>query len=252
MKNIDAKIPGFVDIFIEGDCNKHIIRRDFIDDYDHLQLGISKRYSDRQAYIKPVIDAGLLFFRELGIHGYTLCYHFTKGIPKGYHLESDDYLKAVTICSLNEITNSGLSHQELVDLCNKMSINMDTFISSKSVYFNQDGIIQENRLKNEDRYIVLIKLPERFTQEELVKYFMKGESLSIGLEDYNKYKELIDIKTILRNNNAREISTNGYSNILVATFNDVHERFKASQELSDYESRKINIGNGYSYIKCYK
>ena len=252
MKMIDAKIPGVVDSFIEGNLDKYIIRRDFIDSYDQLQIGVSKRSIKPFYNIKPVLEAGLLFFKELNIHGYTLEGYYRKGILKGFHLDSDKMLQAVTIYGLNEILNLNLSHDELASICNKLSINIDTYITNNHVYFNQDNQIVDRKGKVDDIYYLLLKLPDGFTQEELTRYFMRNESFSLELDEVRRYEPLIYIKNILKENDVRIMSTNGFSNILVASFNDVHKRFKASKELSCYESHKFNEGNSCSFIKCYK
>lgn len=252
MKTIDAKLPGYVDLFVKGNSTNHIIRRDFVEEYDQLKLGVSKRTIERHNFIKPIIDAGITFFKELGIHGYTIDYYLTKHIPKGYNLSSDEMLKAFTVYGLNEVMDTKLSHDELINIGNKMSINLDAYISNDSVFFNQEGIILDNNKKDNDIYYLLVKLPESFTREELVRYFMVDESLLMELSDLSRYEPLIYIKKVLKECNAKIISTNGYSDILVASFYDVHDRFKASQELSAYESKKISRGNGYSYLKCYR
>ncbi len=252
MKMIDAKIPGVVDSFIEGNLDKYIIRRDFIDSYDQLQIGVSKRPIKPFYNVKPVLEAGLLFFKELNIQGYVLEGFYNRGIVKGYHVDSDKMLQAVTIYGLNEVLNTNLSHEELVSICNKLSINIDTYITNNHVYFNQDNQIVDRKEKVDDIYYLLLKLPDGFTQEELTRYFMNDESFTLELDEVKRYNSLIYIKEVLKNNDARVISTNGFSNILVASFNDVHKRFNASKELSFCESRKLTKGNSCSFIKCYK
>lgn len=252
MKTIDAKIPGIIDLFVDGNLDKYIIRRDFIDTYDHLKFGVCKRIIRPLHNIKPILEAGLLFFKELNIHGYTIEGSYTKGILRGYHLESDKMLQAVTIYGLNEVLKTNLSHDELTSICNKLSINMDSYITDNRVYFDQSGQIVDRNEKTDDIYYLLLKLPDGFTQEELVRYFMKDESFSLEFDELKRYHLLIHIKNVLMDNDAKQISTNGFSNILVASFDDVHKRFKASKELSFYETHKYNEGNSFSFIKCYK
>ena len=59
------------------------------------------------------------------------------------------------------------------------------------------------------------RFPDGFTQEELTRYFMRNESFSLELDEVRRYEPLIYIKNILKENDVRIMSTNGFSNISI-------------------------------------
>ncbi len=251
MKIVDAKCPGIIDLYLEGNIDNHVIRRDFVDTYDTLSISaVKKRISDKKV-IKPVLEAGLLFFKELDISGYKLEASLTRNIPLGYNLGREEMLKLATIYGLNYIMNTNLSDNDLSILCRKLNINPNLYISKQSINFDNNGNII-NRCDNTDIYYNLIRLPMGYTNEELLKFFMKDESFIVSLDEIKRFEPLIDIKRVLLENDAKIISTNGQSNALVATFDDPHKRFKVSTLLKEYSSYKSAQGQGYSMLRINK
>lgn len=248
MKSVEITFPGVIDFFTKGTISDYTIRRDYLDVYDKIEIAASKKLTENKVEIKPVLEAGLFFFKELNLEGYTLCTNISKGIPDGYNLIRDDIIKASTIEALNYITGVNLSGNEIKDLCKKLSNSTASMLNTYNCVLDKDGNLLHNT-NNLDIHYVAIKLPDIYNQEELIKFFMKDESIVIDPKDIGNYKELIDIKNILQENNANEISINGFSNIIVASFSNPHDRFKVASMLEDHEARKFGAGHGYKLLR---
>ena len=73
MKTIDAKCPGVVTLTTERHNNDYLARRDFVDTYNSMRITLFKdSMKVKEQSWNPVLHAGLLFFKELGIKGYKL------------------------------------------------------------------------------------------------------------------------------------------------------------------------------------
>ena len=55
-------------------------------------------------------------------------------------------------------------------------------------------------------------------------------------------------------NKAKNMSMNGYSNVVISSYNDIHDRFQAYKELKErqYQVTQLNRSNGITMIKLYK
>lgn len=253
MKAIDAKCPGVVTLITEGHNNDYLARRDFVDTYNSMRIELFKdSMKTKEQSWNPVLHAGLLFFKELGIKGYKLETNINRTIKTGLNLLEDDVLEAASLKAMNQLLETKLSVEELQELGKQISPRVSSIIYNEPIVVNQNEEVIKPASESKDSFYNLILLSDLYSDVDLSDFFI-DESIDLDKED-ERYKELLVIKRIMEANKAKNMSMNGKSNIIISSYCDMHDRFQAYKELKErqYQVTQLNRGNGITMIKSYK
>ena len=253
MKAIDAKCPGVVTLITEGHNNDYLARRDFVDTYNSMRITLVKdSMKVKEQSWNPVLHAGLLFFKELGIKGYKLETNINRTIKTGLNLLEDEVLSAASLKAMNQLCETRLEEKDLVELGNKISPIIASILKNETVVINQNEEIIKSDPNSRDCFYNLILLNDYFQDIDLSDFFI-DEIVDLDKND-KRYKELLFIKRLLESNNARNMSMNGNSNVVISSYQDMHDRFKVFKELKErqYSVSQLNRGNGITMLKLYK
>ena len=253
MKAIDAKCPGVVTLITEGHNNDYLARRDFVDTFNSIRIELFKEsMKTKEQSWNPVLHAGLLFFKELGITGYKLETSLNRNIKTGLNLLEDEVLEAASLKAMNQLLETKLSVEELQELGRQISPRIPSIICNEPVIVNQNEEIIKPASESKDSFYNLILLSDLYKDIDLTNFFI-DEEVDLDKED-ERYKELLAIKRIMEANKAKNMSMNGYSNVVISSYNDIHDRFQAYKELKErqYQVTQLNRSNGITMIKLYK
>ena len=253
MKTIDAKCPGVVTLTIERHNNDYLARRDFIDTYNNMRITLLKdSMKAREQSWNPVLHAGLLFFKELGINGYKLETSIDRTIRTGLNLLEDEVLSAASLKAMNQLCDTKLTDEQLVELGMKISPRIASILRNETVVVNQDEEIIKSDPNSRDCFYNLLLLNDNYKDIDLTDFFI-NEQVDLDKVD-NRLKELLFIKRVFEKNNVKNMSMNGNSNIVISSYQDIHDRFKAFKELKEnnYSISQFNRGNGITMLKLYK
>ena len=253
MKTIDAKCPGVISLIVEKNNSNYLARRDFVDTYDSIHIALCKESMKlREQTWNPVLHAGLLFFKELDIKGYKLDTHLDRSIKTGLNLLEDEVLETATLRAMNDICDTKLSEEELCLLGSKISNKIPTILRNDTLIVDQDEKIIREDSHSKDCFYTLVALMDKYKDLDVSNFFIND---SIDLDESDpRYQELLFIKNIFKKNNAKNMSMNGNSNIIISSFQDIHDRFMAYKELKDshYSVSQLSRGNGITMIKSYR
>ena len=253
MKAIDAKCPGVVTLITEGHNNDYLARRDFVDTYNSMRITLVKdSMKVKEQSWNPVLHAGLLFFKELGIKGYKLETEINRTIKTGLNLLEDEVLSAASLKAMNQLCETKLSDEELVALGMKISPKIASILKNETVVVNQDEEIIKSDPNSRDCFYNLLLLSDDYKDIDLTNFFI-NETVNLDEND-KRYQELLFIKRLFKNNNAKNMSMNGNSNVVISSYQDMHDRFKVFKELKErqYSVSQLNRGNGITMLKLYK
>ena len=253
MKTIDAKCPGVVTLITERHNNDQLARRDFVDTYNTIRVSLVKESTIiKEQSWNPILHAGLLFFRELGIKGYKLETDINRTIKTGLNLLEDEVLAAASLKALNQLCDTKLSLEELKELGIKISPKIVSILDNETVIVNQNEEIVKSDPNSRDGFYNLLLLNDNYKDIDLSNFFI-DEEINLDKND-SRYQELLFIKKLLEDNNARRISMNGNSNVIISSYQDIHDRFMAYKELKEkhYSVSQLNRGNGITMVKMYK
>ena len=253
MKTIDAKCPGVISLIVEKNKDNYLARRDFVDTYDNIHITLLKESMKvREQTWNPVLHAGLLFFKELGINGYKLETNLERNMKTGMNLLEDEVLATATLKAMNELCDTRLSEEELCLIGEKISNKIPSLLCNETLLVNKDEEVVREDSESKDCFYTLVPLMDKYEEIDLSNFFI-NDSIDLDIND-PRYQELLFIKNILRNNNAKNISMNGNSNVIISSFQDIHDRFTAYKELKDnkYFASQLNRGNGITMVKTCK
>lgn len=253
MRTIDAKCPGVVTLITERHNNDYLARRDFVDTFNSVKISLVKEDTKvKEQPWNPILHAGLLFFKELGIKGYKLETYLNRSIKTGLNLLEDEVLEATTLRAMNQLLDTKLSIDELKVIGGLISPKIPSLLHNEPVIVNQNEEVIRTDTDSKDCFYNLIQLNDSYDNIELSNFFI-DEQIDLS-EDDERYKKLLFIKRLLESNNARNMSMNGDSKVIISSHQDIHDRFKAYKELkdNDYTVAQLNRGNGITMIKSMK
>lgn len=253
MKTIEAKCPGVISLIIEKNNNNYLARRDFVDTFNTMEISLYKESMKvKEQPWNPILHAGLLFFKELDIKGYKLETSLNRSIKTGLGLLEDDVLEAGTLRAMNELCETRLSDDELYLLGSKINNRVPSILRNETILVNQDEQYVRSDTNSKDSFYDLIQLSDYYKDYDLSNFFI-DEGINMDPSD-PKYQELLFIKKVLEKYNVKNMSMNGNNNIVIGSFQDIHDRFTAYKELKDhnYPVTQLNRGNCITMIKRYK
>ena len=253
MKTIDAKCPGVISLITEGHDNDYLARRDFVDTSNTMSITLVREgIKVKEQVWNPVLHAGLLFFKELGIKGYKLETSIDRTIKTGLNLLEDEVLATASLKAMNQLCETKLSDDELKELGRKISNKIPSIMDNETLIVNQNEEVIKKDLNSRDCFYNLVLLSETFNDIDLSKFFI-NELIDLDKDD-KRYQQLLFIKNVMQSNNAKRMSMNGKSNVIISSYQEIHDRFKAYKELKDnhYSVTQLNRGNGITMIKMYR
>ena len=168
MKTIDAKCPGVVTLITERHNNDYLARRDFIDTYNTMRISLYKESMKvKEQSWNPVLHAGLLFFKELGIKGYKLETNINRTIKTGLNLLEDEVLSAASLKAMNQLCETRLEEKDLVELGNKISPIIASILKNETVVINQNEEIIKSDPNSRDCFYNLLLLNDNYNDLDL-------------------------------------------------------------------------------------
>lgn len=252
MKLIEAKCPGVVTLTTERHNDDYLARRDYVDTNNKAQIILLKESRTlSEETFNPILHAGLLFFKELGIKGYKLVTHIERRIKTGLGLLEDEVMATAAIKALNQLCDTHLTDDELAKLGMMISKKIPSLLKNETVIVNQDEEIVNSDPNSRDCFYNLISLGSKYDNIDLTKFFL-NEEIDLDKND-NRYKELMFLKSFMEDNYAKHISMNS-NNIIISSYPNVHDRFKVYHDLKEqnYYVTQLNRGNGITMLKMYK
>lgn len=253
MKTIDAKCPGVVTLITERHDNDYLARRDFVDTYNSVKISLVKEDTKvKEQPWNPILHAGLLFFKELGIKGYKLETDLNRSIKVGFNLLEDEVLETATLKAMNQLLDTKLPIEDLKVIGGLISPKIPSLLYNETVIVNQNEEVIRTDSDSKDCFYNLIQLNDSFNDIDLSNFFI-DEQIDLDKED-ERFKRLLFIKRLLEANNAKRISMNGKSNIVISSYQDIHDRFQAYKELKEknYTVSQLNRDNGITMLKLYR
>ena len=253
MKTVDAKCPGVISLITEKSNDNYLARRDFVDTFNTMRITLLKEsMKAKEQSWNPILHAGLLFFRELDIKGYKLETELNRTIKTGMNLLEDEVLAAVTLKAMNVLCETKLSDEELNMLGTKISSKIPTILANETIIVDQDENIIKRDVNSRDCFYNLLLLKDWYQGLDLNNFFF-NEMIDLDKND-PRYQELLTIQSIMQDNNAKNISMNGNSNVIISSYQDIHDRFKAYKQLKEkqYSISQLNRGNGITMVKMYR
>ncbi len=253
MKTVNARCPGVVTLITERHDDNYLARRDFVDTYNDMRISLVKESSKVKEQVwNPVLHAGLLFFRELDIKGYKLETSIDRKIKTGLNLLEDEVLGAATLKAMNQLCDTKLSDEEIKELGKRISPRLSSILDNETVIVDQNEEVIKSDPNSRDCFYNLVLLNDSYNGIDLSRFFI-DEEIDLDKDD-NRYQQLLFIKSIMQSNNAKRISMNGKSNVIISSYQDLHDRFKAYKEFKEnmYSVSQLNRGNGITMLKLYK
>ena len=253
MKTIDAKCPGVITLVTEGHNDNYLARRDFVDTFNSIRINLlNESMKEKEQSWNPVLHAGLLFFKELGIKGYKLEVDINRSLKTGLNLLEDEVLEATSLKAMNMLLDTRLSLDELKAMGSKVSKKIPSILENDTVIVNQDEEVIGKEANSRDCFYNLLLLNDNYKDVDLFNFFLNGE-VDLDKGDI-RYQELLRLRDLMQSNNARHISMNGKSNVIISSYQNLQDRFNVYRELKEkkYSISQLNRGTGMTMIKMYR
>ena len=253
MKTIDAKCPGVITLVTEGHNDNYLARRDFVDTFNSIRINLlNESMKEKEQSWNPVLHAGLLFFKELGIKGYKLEVDINRSLKTGLNLLEDEVLEATSLKAMNMLLDTRLSLDELKAMGSKVSKKIPSILENDTVIVNQDEEVIGKEANSRDCFYNLLLLNDNYKDVDLFNFFLNGE-VDLDKGDI-RYQELLRLRDLMQSNNARHISMNGKSNVIISSYQNLQDRFNVYRELKEkkYSISQLSRGTGMTMIKMYR
>jgi len=134
----------------------------------------------------------------------------------------------------------------------KISKRIPSILENEAVIINQNEEIIRSDVNSKDIFYNLIRLNDNYNDLNLSNFFL-NEEIDLDKSDI-RYQELLKLKELMESNNAKYISMNGKSNVIVSSYQNMQDSFNVYKELKEkqYLISQFNRGNGITMLKMYK